>query len=53
MAMDMTHYNRSLIDCSPSRFAIWRKLKSEEAKQMAAVLDEIFQKKFGLRTIVR
>jgi len=38
MAMDVTHFNRALyltmIDCSPSRFAIWRKLKLEEAKQV-------------------
>ena len=44
--MDVTHFNRApyltMIECGPSRFAIWLKLKSEEAKQVALVLDEIF-----------
>jgi len=49
MAMDVTHYNGSLyltmIDCGSSRFGIWHKLKSEEAKQVTVVLDEIFRER--------
>ena len=44
--MDVTHFDRGLyltmIDCGSSRFAIWQKLKFEEAKQVAVVLDDIF-----------
>ena len=46
-AMDVTHYNRkkylSVIDCGPSRFAIWREIASEEAPVINRHLEQIFR----------
>ena len=43
MAMDVTHYRQipylSKIDCGPSRFAIWRKLKGETAEEIVNFLN--------------
>ena len=46
LAMDVTHYrNRrylTLIDCGPSRFAIWRLIHNETAEVIVKNLEEIF-----------
>ena len=46
MAIDVTHYRHipylSMIDCGPSRFAIWRKLKGEAAEEIFNTLNEVF-----------
>lgn len=46
LALDVTHYGQScyftVIDCGPSRFAIWRKIRSENAAEISANLSEIF-----------
>ena len=47
--MDITHYNNqcylSLIDCGPSRFAIWRKLRDESAASIVPELLQIFRER--------
>jgi transposase InsO family protein len=46
LAIDTTHYNGkcyfSMVDCGPSRFAIWREVVSENAASVIRVLHEIF-----------
>ena len=46
MAIDVTHYRQipylSMIDCGPSRLAIWRKLKGETAEEIVNILNEVF-----------
>ncbi|MEL6804156.1 MAG: DDE-type integrase/transposase/recombinase, partial [Bacteroidota bacterium] len=46
LAIDVTHYGQScylsLIDCGPSRFTIWRKVRSENAADVSCNLHEIF-----------
>ena len=46
MAIDVTHYRQipylSMIDCGPSRFAIWKKLKEETAEEIVNILNEVF-----------
>ena len=46
LAIDHTHYkNRvylSVIDCGPSRFSIWREVKTEGADDVIKILDELF-----------
>lgn len=46
IAIDVTHYRQipylSVVDCGPGRFAIWRKLKREDAQEIAAELENIF-----------
>ena len=49
LAVDATHYAGkcylTMIDCGPSRFAIWREIKSENASEIADILDEIFRER--------
>ena len=49
LAIDVTHFGRqaylTLIDCGPSRFAIWRKVGSENAGEISAHLEEIFRER--------
>ena len=56
LAMDVTHYNGSLyltmVDCGPSRFAIWRKLNAEEAKTVALIFDEVFRERGPVNEIL-
>ncbi|KAK4318086.1 hypothetical protein Pmani_010884 [Petrolisthes manimaculis] len=46
LAIDVTHYRQvpylSVVDCGPGRFAIWRKLKRENAQEISAELESIF-----------
>lgn len=46
LALDVTHYRDrlylTLVDCGPGRVAIWRELRSENAREIAKVLNEIF-----------
>ena len=46
LAMDITHYNGtaylSIIDCGPSRYAIWRKLRNETSNAVKEQLESIF-----------
>ena len=46
LAIDVTHYRQipylSVVVCGPGRFAIWRKLKREDAQEISAELDNIF-----------
>ena len=49
LAIDTTHYgNRAymtVVDCGPSRYAIWRKVRSENAEDVSAVLEELFRER--------
>ena len=46
LAVDVTHYGRDLyltvVDCGPSRFAIWRKIATEDAAMVVVTLEQIF-----------
>ena len=46
VAMDVTHYNRhlflTLLDCGPSRFALWRRIPSENEATIATQLEIVF-----------
>jgi len=49
LAVDTTHFNEkcylTLIDCGPSRFAIWRLVSSENSVEVIRHLDEIFRER--------
>ena len=46
MAIDVTHYRQipylTMIDCGPSRFAIWKKIRGETSREIFDVLNEVF-----------
>ena len=46
VAADVAHYNGicylSLVDCGPSRFMIWRRLRAEDANSIVAELEQLF-----------
>lgn len=46
LALDVTHFNGkaylTLVDCGPSRFALWRKISSENACEICDHVSEIF-----------
>lgn len=46
LAVDVTHYRQglylSMVDCGPGRVAIWRKLRAENAEEIAGALNEVF-----------
>ncbi|XP_047140944.1 uncharacterized protein LOC124816001 [Hydra vulgaris] len=47
IACDVTHYKGSpyltMIDCGPSRFAVWRKMLHEDTKSILIQLDSVFR----------
>ena len=49
LAVDTTHFgNRcymTVVDCGPSRYATWRKVRSENADDVSAVLEELFRER--------
>ena len=49
LAIDVTHLGRwsylTLVDCGPGRFAIWRKVESENGSEIGSHLDEIFRER--------
>ena len=49
LALDVTHYRGksylTIIDCGPSRFAIWREVNSENAREISSHLMEIFRER--------
>ena len=49
LALDVTYYGQgcyfTVIDCGPSRFAIWRKIRSENAADVSTHLSEIFRER--------
>lgn len=49
LAVDVTHFGRkrflTLIDCGPSRFAIWREIESESAASIVRHLEEVFRER--------
>ena len=46
LAVDVTHYRGvpylTMVDCGPGRFAIWRRLKNEQAEQIVSELAQVF-----------
>lgn len=46
LGMDVTHYRGehflTLIDCGPSRFAVWRQLRRQDSVSVVEALEEIF-----------
>ena len=46
LAVDVTHYGSqlylSLVDCGPSRFSVWKDIRSEDAQVVAAALKQVF-----------
>ncbi|GAB1602697.1 hypothetical protein Ahia01_000549600 [Argonauta hians] len=46
LAIDVTHYRHrtylSMVDCGSGRFAIWRELRTENASEVASVLEQLF-----------
>lgn len=46
LAIDVTHYRQvpylSVVDCGPGRYAIWRKLRREDAEAISDELESIF-----------
>ena len=56
VAVDVTHYQSvpyfSLVDCGPSRFAIWRRLQMENAEEIVRVVDGIFMEHGPVRQIL-
>ena len=51
VAMDVTHFRGrhylTLIDCGPSRFAIWRELSRHSAEDVCRVLESVFTERGG------
>ena len=49
LSADVTHYKQerflTLVDCGPSRFAIWRKIPSEDASVVVAAFEQIFRER--------
>ena len=49
LALDVTHFGSqsylTLVDCGPSRFAIWRRVGSENAAEISKHLEEIFRER--------
>ena len=50
LVLDVTHHDcqkyLTIVDCSPSRFAIWRNIQNESESQVVSVLRQIFSQ-FG------
>ena len=46
LAVDVTHYRGvqylTMIDCGPSRFAIWKELRRETASEVASTMNAVF-----------
>ena len=49
LAVDVTHYKNTpyltVVDCGPSRFALWRKLRNETASVVKAEFERIFNER--------
>lgn len=49
LAADITHYNGacylSIIDCGPSRFAIWRKVSDESTESLIPEITQVFRER--------
>ena len=49
ISSDVTHYNGNsyltLVDCGPSRFAIWRRIKNEDTACIKCEIEQIFRER--------
>ncbi len=49
IAIDVTHFNGlcylTVVDCGPSRFVIWRKIRSEDAETIHAEFEQLFRER--------
>ena len=56
VAIDVTHYQNkpylSLVDCGPSRFAIWREMRNERTEEIIGNLNQIFSERGPVRQIL-
>lgn len=56
LAMDVTHHGSehylTLIDCGPSRFTIWRLIRSENSQDVCRNVEEIFRERGPPREIL-
>ena len=56
VAVDITHYEGSpyltLIDCGPSRFAIWKKLRQETGGEVSAHVEQILRERGAPRELM-
>ena len=56
IACDVTHYKGdaflTLVDCGPSRFALWRKIRNESIVSVTERLEEIFRERGPPRQIL-
>ena len=47
IAADVTHYNGqrylTVIDCGPSRFTIWKHVKTESADELSTLMEDVFR----------
>lgn len=47
LAIDVTHYNGvlylTIVDCGPSRFAVWRLIRNENADSISAEIEQLFR----------
>jgi transposase InsO family protein/predicted aspartyl protease len=47
VAVDVTHYNGRLyltaVDCGPSRFAVWRQIRTEDAESISIEIEQTFR----------
>jgi ribonuclease HI len=49
LAADVTHYHNdrflTIIDCGPSRFAIWKRIKDESCEEICGKFEDVFREK--------
>lgn len=49
LAADVTHYGNerylTMVDCGPSRFAIWRRINTESAGEITALFEQVFRER--------
>ena len=49
LALDVTHYGNkkflTIVDCGPSRFAIWKEINSEEATMITRNMEAVFRER--------
>lgn len=56
LATDITHHNGAvyltIIDCGPSRFSVWRMLRSETAESVTRALEQVFHERGAPRELL-
>ena len=56
LAADVTHYRNdrflTIIDCGPSRFAIWKRVKDESCEEICGKFEEVFRERGPLMELL-